>query len=59
MREKIDSARCHIHGSQPCEVFVENLEAHKERYNKKRRRISKQMAEKELEEYYEEKELDS
>jgi hypothetical protein len=55
MKEKISSAKCPIHGSQPCEVFVEIRDDQRSQYNRKRRHLSKKIVEDELLEYYTEK----
>jgi hypothetical protein len=56
MKEKIDKAKCYIHGSNPCEVFIEIHRSQIERYNKKRRQVSKDIIDEQLQEYYEDRE---
>lgn len=55
MAEKLFSAKCWIHGSQPCEVFCDNLRSQKvkKRCSKKRRQIAKNEIEEGMEDYYE------
>lgn len=52
MSERLLSARCRVHGSDPCEVFSENLASQKERkrHHKESRRTSKRVIQDALDE---------